>query len=139
MTTGLITSRANDKFYCSCASVFQVKVLSVTKGYYDKYEMEITKVIKLGESLPSLSVCQALACTLANTGGLRHVVFDVTHFTHLLTYFNSLLLFLNICCSLLLPYIFLCMKEFSPFACTMSNFTAGHIFLFIPSQIWKLK
>ncbi|XP_034092136.1 complement C3-like isoform X2 [Gymnodraco acuticeps] len=28
--------------------VFQVKVLSVTQSYYDKYEMEITQVIKLG-------------------------------------------------------------------------------------------
>ncbi|KAK5865371.1 hypothetical protein PBY51_019649 [Eleginops maclovinus] len=28
--------------------VFQVKVLSLTQSYYDKYEMEITKVIKLG-------------------------------------------------------------------------------------------
>ncbi|GLD73158.1 complement C3-like protein [Lates japonicus] len=29
--------------------VFQVKVLSVSQSYYDKYEMEITQVIKLGE------------------------------------------------------------------------------------------
>ncbi|RVE75945.1 hypothetical protein OJAV_G00003930 [Oryzias javanicus] len=28
--------------------VFQVKVLSISQGYYDKYEMEITQVIKLG-------------------------------------------------------------------------------------------
>lgn len=36
-----------------CVSVFQVKVLSVSQSYYDKYEMEITQVIKLGESLIS--------------------------------------------------------------------------------------
>lgn len=34
-----------------CASVFKVKVLSVSQSYYDKYEMEITRVIKLGESM----------------------------------------------------------------------------------------
>uniref|UniRef100_A0A3B3DU03 Complement component c3b, tandem duplicate 1 n=1 Tax=Oryzias melastigma TaxID=30732 RepID=A0A3B3DU03_ORYME len=28
--------------------VFQVKVLSVSQGYYDKYEMQITRVVKLG-------------------------------------------------------------------------------------------
>ncbi|TKS68660.1 Complement C3 [Collichthys lucidus] len=33
---------------CRCTQVFQVKVLSVSQGYYDKYEMEITRVIKLG-------------------------------------------------------------------------------------------
>ncbi|GAA6236342.1 complement C3-like, partial [Lates japonicus] len=29
--------------------IFKVKVLSVSQSYYDKYEMEITQVIKLGE------------------------------------------------------------------------------------------
>lgn len=33
-----------------CVLVFQVKVLNVIQSYYDKYEMEITQVIKLGES-----------------------------------------------------------------------------------------
>ncbi|KAM7394684.1 hypothetical protein PAMP_021470 [Pampus punctatissimus] len=33
---------------CRCAQVFQVKVLSVSRSYYDKYEMEITQIIKLG-------------------------------------------------------------------------------------------
>lgn len=38
----------------SHASVFQVKVLNVSQSYYDKYEMEITQVIKLGESFQPL-------------------------------------------------------------------------------------
>ncbi|XP_067441549.1 complement C3-like [Thunnus thynnus] len=42
-------SKERETFACKkLHHVFQVKVLSVTKGYYDKYEMEITKVIKLG-------------------------------------------------------------------------------------------
>ncbi|KAI9529173.1 hypothetical protein NQZ68_013480 [Dissostichus eleginoides] len=32
---------------CRCTQVLQVKVLNVTQSYYEKYEMEITKVIKL--------------------------------------------------------------------------------------------
>uniref|UniRef100_UPI0037E9C17B venom factor-like n=1 Tax=Semicossyphus pulcher TaxID=241346 RepID=UPI0037E9C17B len=38
-----------ETFACkSLHHVFQVKVLSVSQSYYDKYEMEITQVIKLG-------------------------------------------------------------------------------------------
>ncbi|KAE8300564.1 A.superbus venom factor 1 [Larimichthys crocea] len=38
-----------ETFACkSLHHVFQVKVLSVSQSYYDKYEMEITRVIKLG-------------------------------------------------------------------------------------------
>lgn len=55
-------------FSCFCASsVFQVKVLSVSMSYYDKYEMEITQVIKLGESLLWLPVSKTFACTLVKT------------------------------------------------------------------------
>ncbi|GLD73159.1 complement C3-like protein, partial [Lates japonicus] len=43
-------NREREKFACkSLHHVFKVKVLSVSQSYYDKYEMEITQVIKLGE------------------------------------------------------------------------------------------
>ncbi|KAM3623350.1 uncharacterized protein V6R79_010054 [Siganus canaliculatus] len=41
----------NDRETFACKSlhhVFQVKVLSATQSYYDKYEVEITQVVKLG-------------------------------------------------------------------------------------------
>ncbi len=44
------------KLQLSRVSVFQVKVLNVSQSYYDKYEMEITRVIKLGESVQLLCV-----------------------------------------------------------------------------------
>uniref|UniRef100_A0A3Q1H0X2 Uncharacterized protein n=1 Tax=Anabas testudineus TaxID=64144 RepID=A0A3Q1H0X2_ANATE len=43
------SSKDRETFACkSLHHVFQVKVLSVSQSYYDKYEMEITQVIKLG-------------------------------------------------------------------------------------------
>ncbi|XP_018528014.1 complement C3 isoform X2 [Lates calcarifer] len=43
-------NKEREKFACkSLHHVFKVKVLSVSQSYYDKYEMEITQVIKLGE------------------------------------------------------------------------------------------
>ncbi|KAK2817446.1 hypothetical protein Q5P01_025637 [Channa striata] len=43
------TSKERETFACkSLHHVFQVTVLNVTQSYYDKYEMEITRVIKLG-------------------------------------------------------------------------------------------
>ncbi|XP_077379564.1 complement C3-like isoform X2 [Festucalex cinctus] len=42
---------ANERETFACKSlhhVFQVKVLSIQQSYYDKYEMQITRVIKLG-------------------------------------------------------------------------------------------
>lgn len=36
---------------CLCVTVFKVKVLGVTESYYDKYDMEITQLIKLGQSV----------------------------------------------------------------------------------------
>uniref|UniRef100_A0A3P8SEG5 Complement component c3b, tandem duplicate 2 n=1 Tax=Amphiprion percula TaxID=161767 RepID=A0A3P8SEG5_AMPPE len=42
-------NKERETFACkSLHHVFQVKVLSVIQSYYDKYEMEITQVIKLG-------------------------------------------------------------------------------------------
>ncbi|KAK5898792.1 hypothetical protein CesoFtcFv8_008337 [Champsocephalus esox] len=42
-------NKERETFACTTLHhVFQVKVLSVTQSYYDKYEMEITQVIKLG-------------------------------------------------------------------------------------------
>ncbi|KAJ4944610.1 hypothetical protein JOQ06_013153 [Pogonophryne albipinna] len=42
-------NKERETFACTTLHhVFQVKVLSVTQSYYDKYEVEITKVIKLG-------------------------------------------------------------------------------------------
>nr|XP_046229928.1 complement C3-like isoform X2 [Scatophagus argus] len=42
-------NKERETFACTALHhVFQVKVLSVTQSYYDKYEMEITQVIKLG-------------------------------------------------------------------------------------------
>ncbi|XP_012771234.3 complement C3b.1 [Maylandia zebra] len=42
-------SKERETFACkSLHHVFQVKVLNVIQSYYDKYEMEITQVIKLG-------------------------------------------------------------------------------------------
>ncbi|XP_040003011.1 complement C3-like isoform X3 [Xiphias gladius] len=42
-------NKERETFACrSLHHVFQVKVLSVSRSYYDKYEMEITQVIKLG-------------------------------------------------------------------------------------------
>ncbi|XP_070847577.1 venom factor-like [Chaetodon trifascialis] len=42
-------NKERETFACkSLHHVFQVKVLSVSQSYYDKYEMEITQVIKLG-------------------------------------------------------------------------------------------
>lgn len=51
----------------SCVSVFQVKVLSVSRSYYDKYEMEITQVIKLGESVQQMCVFMVI-CLFLNEG-----------------------------------------------------------------------
>ncbi|XP_065808700.1 complement C3 [Labrus bergylta] len=43
-------NQERETFACkSLHHVFQVKVLSLSQSYYDKYEMEITQVIKLGE------------------------------------------------------------------------------------------
>ncbi|XP_050926350.1 complement C3 isoform X8 [Lates calcarifer] len=43
-------NKERETFACkSLHHVFKVKVLSVSQSYYDKYEMEITRVIKLGE------------------------------------------------------------------------------------------
>uniref|UniRef100_A0A672YZ56 Complement component c3b, tandem duplicate 2 n=1 Tax=Sphaeramia orbicularis TaxID=375764 RepID=A0A672YZ56_9TELE len=43
-------NKERETFACmSLHHVFQVKVLNVSRSYYDKYEMEITQVIKLGE------------------------------------------------------------------------------------------
>ena len=53
-----------------------MKVLSVSESYYDKYEMEITQVMKLGESMQSLSVSMVISSFLnkllayKNTEGL---------------------------------------------------------------------
>ncbi|KAM4584772.1 complement C3-like [Odontesthes bonariensis] len=42
-------NKERETFACKgLIHVFQVKVLSVSQSYYDKYEMEITQVIKLG-------------------------------------------------------------------------------------------
>ncbi|XP_041641340.1 complement C3-like isoform X2 [Cheilinus undulatus] len=42
-------NKERETFACkSLHHVFQVKVLNVSQSYYDKYEMEITQVIKLG-------------------------------------------------------------------------------------------
>ncbi|CAG5928835.1 unnamed protein product, partial [Menidia menidia] len=42
-------TKQRETFACKgLLHIFQVKVLSVNQGYYDKYEMEITQVIKLG-------------------------------------------------------------------------------------------
>ncbi|XP_033985886.1 complement C3-like [Trematomus bernacchii] len=42
-------NKERETFACTTLHhVFQMKVLNVTQSYYDKYEMEITKVIKLG-------------------------------------------------------------------------------------------
>ncbi|KAM7419790.1 hypothetical protein PAMA_016741 [Pampus argenteus] len=42
-------NKERETFACNLLhQVFQVKVLSVSKSYYDKYEMEITQIIKLG-------------------------------------------------------------------------------------------
>ncbi|XP_061686699.1 complement C3-like [Syngnathoides biaculeatus] len=42
-------AKERETFACkSLHHVFQVKVLSIQQSYYDKYEMEITRVIKLG-------------------------------------------------------------------------------------------
>ncbi|KAM7010094.1 complement C3-like [Tautogolabrus adspersus] len=42
-------NKERETFACkSLHHVFQVKVLSLSQSYYDKYEMEITQVIKLG-------------------------------------------------------------------------------------------
>uniref|UniRef100_A0A3Q4ICA1 Complement component c3b, tandem duplicate 2 n=1 Tax=Neolamprologus brichardi TaxID=32507 RepID=A0A3Q4ICA1_NEOBR len=44
-------SKERETFACkSLHHVFQVKVLNVIQSYYDKYEMEITQVIKLGDN-----------------------------------------------------------------------------------------
>ncbi|XP_035515263.1 venom factor-like [Morone saxatilis] len=43
------SNKERETFACkSLHHVFQVKVLNVSQSYYDKYEMEITQVIKLG-------------------------------------------------------------------------------------------
>nr|XP_061792030.1 complement C3-like [Nerophis lumbriciformis] len=43
------SAKERETFACtSLHHVFQVKVVSVQQSYYDKYEMEITRVIKLG-------------------------------------------------------------------------------------------
>ncbi|XP_040891990.1 complement C3-like [Toxotes jaculatrix] len=43
------TNKERETFACtSLHHVFQVKVLSISQSYYDKYEVEITQVIKLG-------------------------------------------------------------------------------------------
>uniref|UniRef100_A0A3Q3L7G2 Complement component c3b, tandem duplicate 1 n=1 Tax=Mastacembelus armatus TaxID=205130 RepID=A0A3Q3L7G2_9TELE len=43
-------NKERETFACkSLHHVFQVKVLEVTQSYYDKYEMEITQLIKLGD------------------------------------------------------------------------------------------
>ncbi|CAJ1052901.1 complement C3-like [Xyrichtys novacula] len=45
----IFPNKDRETFACkSLHHVIQVKVLSVSKSYYDKYEMEITQVIKLG-------------------------------------------------------------------------------------------
>lgn len=46
-----------------CASVWQVRVVNVSQSYYDKYEVEITQVIKLGEFTAMI-----LCFCLTNTG-----------------------------------------------------------------------
>ncbi|XP_072320525.1 venom factor-like, partial [Eucyclogobius newberryi] len=44
-----IPDHARETFACtSLHHVFKVKVLSVTRSYYDKYELQITQLIKLG-------------------------------------------------------------------------------------------
>ncbi|XP_068460339.1 complement C3-like [Clinocottus analis] len=44
-----VPDKERETFACrSLHHVFQVKVLNVSQSYYDKYEMEITRVIKLG-------------------------------------------------------------------------------------------
>ncbi|XP_068177027.1 complement C3-like [Antennarius striatus] len=47
--SGIFQNKERETFACtSLHHVFQVEVLDISQGYYDKYEMEITQVIKLG-------------------------------------------------------------------------------------------
>ncbi|KAF7650475.1 hypothetical protein LDENG_00125510 [Lucifuga dentata] len=47
--TKAVADKERETFACKTLHhVFQVKVLSISQGNYDKYEMEITQVIKLG-------------------------------------------------------------------------------------------